>query len=90
LARPLTVLVLALIAVPLGRFRAGASRYYPLWLGVLVFTLYFNLLGTGQLWLEQGKLPAWAGLWWVHALMVALCLGTPQLMRWLAVRRVTG
>jgi lipopolysaccharide export system permease protein len=78
LSRPLSVLVLALIAVPLGRFRPATSRFYPLWLGVLVFTLYFNLLATAQLWLMQGVLPPWLGLWWVHLLFVfgvllALC-----------------
>jgi len=71
LSRPVTVLVLALIAVPLARFRPATSPVYPLWLGVLVFALYFNLLGTGQLWIEQGTLPGWLGLWWVHGLLLA-------------------
>jgi lipopolysaccharide export system permease protein len=70
LSRPLSVLVLALIAVPLGRFRPATSRFYPQWLGVLVFTLYFNLLATAELWLARDVLPAWLGLWWVHALFV--------------------
>jgi len=71
LSRPVTVLVLALIAVPLARFRPATSPVYPLWLGVLVFALYFNLLGTGQLWIEQGRIPGWLGLWWVHGLLLA-------------------
>ena len=71
LARPLGVLVLALIAVPLGRFRPATSPFYPLWLGVLVFTVYFNLLATAQLWLTQQRSPAWLGLWWVHLLFLA-------------------
>ncbi|HED19672.1 MAG TPA: LptF/LptG family permease, partial [Gammaproteobacteria bacterium] len=71
LSRPVTVLVLALIAIPLARFRPATSPVYPLWLGVLVFALYFNLLGTGQLWIEQGRVPGWLGLWWVHGLLLA-------------------
>ena len=74
LSRPVTVLILVLVAIPLARFRPGASRFYPLWMGVLVFALYFNLLGTGQLWIEQEQMPAWAGLWWVHALIPGLVL----------------
>ncbi|GMQ84151.1 MAG: LPS export ABC transporter permease LptF [Gammaproteobacteria bacterium] len=70
LSRPVTVLVLALIAIPLARFRPTVSPIYPLWLGVLIFTLYFNLLGTGQLWIEQGRIPGWLGLWWVHGLLL--------------------
>ena len=88
LARPVSVLVLSLIAVPLARFRPACSRFYPLWLGVLVFTLYFNLLVTGQLWLEQGRLPAWLGLWWVHALMIGLTAGWMGLTRWWSHRQV--
>jgi lipopolysaccharide export system permease protein len=42
-----------------------------LWLGVLVFTVYFNLLATAQLWLTQQRSPAWLGLWWVHLLFLA-------------------
>jgi len=81
LSRPVTVLVLALIAVPLARFRPAVSPVYPLWLGVLVFTLYFNLLGTGQLWIEQGRVPGWLGLWWVHGLLLA------PLLAWAWTRR---
>jgi len=87
LSRPLTVLVLALLAVPLARFRPGFSRYYPLWLGVLVFTLYFNLLGVGQLWIEQERMPARLGLWWVHALPVLLLAAAVGLGRWRSARR---
>ncbi|MEN8761110.1 MAG: LPS export ABC transporter permease LptF [Thiogranum sp.] len=82
LARPFTVVVLALIAVPLARFRPAMSRFYPLWTGVLVFTLYFNLLGTGQLWIEQGRIPGWLGLWWVHGLLLGLLAGWAGIRRW--------
>jgi len=81
LSRPVTVLVLALIAVPLARFRPATSPVYPLWLGVLVFALYFNLLGTGQLWIAQGRLPGWLGLWWVHGLLLL------PLLVWARARR---
>jgi len=71
LSRPLSLLVLFLIAVPLARFRPATSRFYPVWLGVLVFTLYFNLLATARLWLMQASTPDWLGLWWVHAVLLA-------------------
>ena len=90
LSRPLTVVVLALLAVPLARFRPGASRYYPLWLGILVFALYFNLLNVGQLWIGQGRLPAWLGLWWVHALLLGLLGAITGLSRWHGSRRAAA
>ena len=81
LSRPVTILVLTLIAVPLARFRPATSPVYPLWLGMLVFALYFNLLGTGQLWIEQGRVPGWLGLWWVHGLLLM------PLFAWACARR---
>ena len=74
LSRPLTVVVLALLAVPLARFRPGASRYYPLWLGILVFALYFNLLNVGQLWIGQGRMPAWLAVPLVTAAIAATAI----------------
>jgi lipopolysaccharide export system permease protein len=86
LSRPVTVLVLALLAVPLGRFRPGLSPYYPLWLGAFVFTLYFNLLSVGQLWVAQQRVPAGLGLWWVHALFVLPLAAAFGLSQWRASR----
>ncbi|MEA2080823.1 MAG: LPS export ABC transporter permease LptF [Pseudomonadota bacterium] len=90
LSRPVTVLVLALIAVPLARFRPAMNRFYPLWMGVLVFTLYFNLLGTGQLWIEQGRIPGWLGLWWVHGLLLGPMAGWLCFRHWWSLRRVAA
>lgn len=89
-ARPLSVLVLALIAVPLARARPGSSRHRPLWLGVLVFTLYFNLLVVGQLWLEQGRIPLWSGLWWAHGLVLTLVAAVTLVASRRGRRRVTA
>ena len=72
IARPLSVLVLVLIAVPIARYRPGGSRYTPLWIGVLVFALYFNLLNVGRLWIEKETLAGSLGLWWVHGLMLLI------------------
>jgi len=85
-SRPLSVLVLVLLAVPLARFRPATGRFYPLWLGVLVFTVYFNLLATAQLWLTRGQTPAWLGLWWVHLLFAAATLVLLRPWRYLARR----
>jgi lipopolysaccharide export system permease protein len=83
LSRPLSLLVLFLIAVPLARFRPATSRFYPVWLGVLVFALYFNLLATARLWLVQASTPDWLGLWWVHTvLLVGLLVWLRPRLRW--------
>lgn len=72
LAMPVGTLVLALLAVPLARSSPREGRYARLFAGILVYLVYSNLLTAGQVWLESGRMPAVAGLWWVHALFVAL------------------
>lgn len=83
---PLMTLVVALLALPLGRLRPRQSRFARIWLAVLVFALYANLLQVAALWLERGVTPAWLGLWWVHALVAVVggvLLAAP---RWLGRR----
>jgi lipopolysaccharide export system permease protein len=43
-------------------------------LPVLVFIIYFNLMGTAKAWVEQGAIPPVIGIWWVHLLPVALAV----------------
>lgn len=75
LAVPISVLVLALLAVPLGYQRPRAGRYGKLVLGIAVYVAYANLLRLGEVWLVQGAIPVWLGLWWAHALVVVVALG---------------
>ena len=68
---PLATLILAILAVPLSRSQPRQGRYGRLAIGLLVFIIYFNLLSAGKAWLEQGRVPAAVGLWWVHGLMLS-------------------
>ncbi|MGA0054643.1 MAG: LPS export ABC transporter permease LptF [Steroidobacteraceae bacterium] len=65
-AAPVMVLVLAMLAVPLARLRPRQGRYARIWLGVVLYFLYFSLISAARVWLEKGLTPAWLGLWWVH------------------------
>jgi lipopolysaccharide export system permease protein len=66
LSVPITLLVLTLIAVPLSRSRPRQGRYNNLVAAILLYIIYANLLGAAKVWLEQGAVPQWLGLWWVH------------------------
>ncbi|HLT91689.1 MAG TPA: LPS export ABC transporter permease LptF [Woeseiaceae bacterium] len=72
---PLSTVVLAVLAVPLSRTQPRQGRYGKIAVGLLVFIVYFNMLSAGKAWLEQGRLPAEAGLWWVHGTMLLVALG---------------
>lgn len=68
IAQPLTVLVLLLIAVPLAHSRPRSGRYARLVPAILIYIVYFNLLGVARVWAGKGHL----ALWWVPALAAAV------------------
>jgi len=80
---PLMTLVLALLALPLGRLRPRQSRFARVWIAVLLFALYANVLQVAALWLERGVTPPPLGLWWVHGLAAALVWAALAAPRWL-------
>ncbi len=72
LSGPVSLFALLLLAVPLARTDPRRGRFGKVGIGILIYLVYTNLLTAGRLWLERGVLPEWLGLWWVHALVLAL------------------
>lgn len=68
---PLMLMVLAVLAVPLGRSSPRQGRFAGLGAGILIYISYANLLGASRVWLVRGKVPAFVGMWWVHLLFAA-------------------
>lgn len=90
IALPLSVVLMALLAVPLSFVNPRSGRSWNLVLAVLAYTLYNNLLSIFQAWTAQGKLPAAVGLWPVHltVLVAVIFLLTRQILpRRLFLRR---
>ena len=74
LALPVMCLVLALVAVPLSRLRPRQGRLARLWIAVLLYLVYSQLVAAGKIWIERGVLPQSLGLWWTHAVIIVLAL----------------
>lgn len=72
LALPLSTLPLALLAVPLARSSPRQGRYSRLFVALLIFIIYGNLMGIARSWVESGVVPGAVGLWWVHLLVLGL------------------
>lgn len=72
---PVAAVMLVILAVPLSRSTPRQGRYSRLFVAVLIFVIYYNLMGTAQVWMERGVLPAFPGLWWTHVI--------PLVMAWL-------
>ena len=72
LSIPLSVLLLAVLAIPLSQVKPRQGRYVQLLIAVLIYVLYVNLLFVSRNWIEQKMLPIGLGMWWVHLLLLIL------------------
>lgn len=85
---PLMAIVLTLLAVPLAELRPREGRYARVGYAILLYFIYVNLLTAARSWLEKGTLHAFPGLWWPHALLLAVAgalmarQAYPGLLRW--------
>ena len=68
LSTPVATLLLAMLAVPLSRSAPRENRYARFVVAILVYIALFNLASMARNWLEQGKVGALPGLWWVYVL----------------------
>ena len=67
---PLSVVLLSLLAVPLGRTSPRQGKYGRLFIAVLAYLVYSNLLGIANTWVTRGLVPTAIGMWWVHVLLL--------------------
>jgi lipopolysaccharide export system permease protein len=74
LSIPLLVFVVTLLAVPLSKVNPRQGRFLKLLPAVLLYMAYLALLITARGMLDKGKLPMAFGLWWVHAIFLAIGL----------------
>lgn len=71
LARPLSMVILVLFAVVLAYTDARRGRLTNLFMAILVYFIYSNLIGLGDALLRKARIPAATGLWWVHGALAA-------------------
>jgi lipopolysaccharide export system permease protein len=91
LSMPLSVILLAALAVQLARTTPRQGKYAKVALAILSYLIYNNMLGISRAWLERDLIPPWAGLWWVHGvlLLILVMLALPEIMprKFLHLRR---
>lgn len=74
LSVPLSILILTLIALPLGRVPPRAGRYGRVIAGVLIYVIYINAVHLAGVAVEDGNIPVSIGVWWIHAIAFAIGL----------------
>ncbi|MFV2089615.1 MAG: LPS export ABC transporter permease LptF [Pseudomonadales bacterium] len=67
----ISALLLALLAVPLSRTQPRRGRYSKVMLAVVIYALYYNLVGVARTGVEQ---QATASLWWAPGLLLGVVL----------------
>lgn len=70
----LTSLLLALLGVVLSRYAASDQRYMPMFIAILIYFVYSNLLGISKTLMVREELPLYLGLWWVHGLLLLVII----------------
>ncbi len=74
IAKPVTLFILAFIAVAFAYTNPRRGRYAGLFGAIVVYFVYANLLAVGDSMIKSGKVSAAVGLWWVHGLFVVLAI----------------
>ncbi len=74
LSLPITLVVLAMLAVPLARTSPRQGKYAKLFTALAIYFAYNNAIGVFQKFVERGDLPPAVGVWPVHGVM-ALVVG---------------
>ena len=73
LSQPISILILSIIGVLLGRSSPRTGKGVNLLFGVIVFMLYNNGLLVAKNLIESGQLNPLLGLWSIHILLI-LCM----------------
>lgn len=90
ISMPLMCIVLTILAVPLARLKPRQGRYARVWLALVAYLVYWNLISAAQAWVGRGAIPAALGLWWTHIAVLLLAVGVifaPQTGQRLRYRR---
>ncbi|GGI70234.1 LPS export ABC transporter permease LptF [Shewanella gelidii] len=76
LAIPIALILMTLIAVPLGRVNVRQGKFAKMFPAILLYLGYFGLMIAGRKALEDEVVPSYLGMWWIHgsAFIIGLLL----------------
>ena len=74
ISQPITVLILSVIGVFLGKASPRSGKGINLLIGVVVFMIYYNSLLAAKSAIELGQINSILGLWVVHFIVILLLI----------------
>ncbi len=69
---PVSLITLALIAIPLSRSTPRQGMYGRMFFAFLVYFVFFNLQVVSISWMQKEVTPEWLGIWWVQGVLLLL------------------
>ena len=75
LAMPVSTVLLVLLAIPLSPVRTRQGKYAKVFLGLLLYVAYRQLLGAAKSWVADETLAGMPWFWVIHAACLALAAG---------------
>jgi lipopolysaccharide export system permease protein len=70
LAKPVALMLLTLFALVFAYTQPRRGRYISLFVAIIAYFLYSNMLGVADAMLKRGRVPTDLGLWWVHVIFL--------------------
>jgi len=74
LSLPIMTIILALFAIPLSQTQPRQGRFIKFLPAILLYILYANMIFISRDWLSNAVIPAYIGVWWVHAVALISAL----------------
>ena len=74
IAMPLSVLVFALLVVPLSEVNPRKWKCAQMLPAILIYIIYANLMFLGRAWIVKGVVNSIIGLWWIHGLLALVAV----------------
>ena len=71
---PVSVILIALLAIPLAFVNPRLGRSFNIVIGVLIYFTYTNLNGLMKSWISQERISFSLGVWVTHAAILAIAL----------------
>jgi lipopolysaccharide export system permease protein len=68
----LTTVLLGLLGIPLSRTAPRRGKSAKIFIGIIIFAVFYNLTAVAKMWVEQGVVDSFPGVWWPHFLLAVL------------------
>ena len=74
LSMPIATILLAILGALISRTSPRQGRFAKLFVAIMIYIIYNNVMSIARSGIEQGKLPADIGMWWVHGVLFSFVL----------------